>query len=407
LVIAGLILGACSSSSKSTTTSPTAAGGSATTTSGASVTTGGSANCKLSSAPKIIGLFEKKGESVNAIDDFDQGSTMAVDEINSAGGVCGQKIDFVRLPASPIDNNQAKNQFLAAEDQKATIMLGPISSTPIIALAPEVQKAAIPILYMSVCAQCFTGRPAGSEWSFLIRPNNAGIADLQVQYVVGELGKKKIGLSCVDQPFGTQGCDAAAAKIKAAGADVVDRETNATTAQDLTAQVLAFKSKGVDAIIAFNFPNPIVVLANQLADNGVNVPLFAGSSGGIGVASGSVKSAALSNMWGTDDCAPAATADQASKDFAAAYTKKYNKPLPGAGYAAAEAYDGVKLAAAAIAKAGSLNNKAIADALRSIDYKGVCSEYKADSGQGMNHSTVIEQFDAKGIPQIKKTVTVS
>ena len=318
-----------------------------------------------------------------------------------------QKIDWTRLPASPVDTNQAKNQFLAAEDQKATIMLGPISSTPILALAPEVQKAAIPILYMSVCPQCFTGQQAGSEWSFIIRPNNQGIADLQVQYVVGDLGKKKIGLSCVDQPFGTQGCDAAAAKIKAAGAEVVDRETNATTAQDLTAQVLAFKSKGVDAIIAFNFPNPIVVLSNQLADNGVNVPLFGGSSAGIAVASGSVKSAALTNLWGTDDCAPAALADQASKDFAAAYTKKYNKALPGTGYAVAEAYDGVKLAAAAIAKAGSLNDKAIADALRSIDYKGACAEYKADAGQGMNHNTVVEVFDPKGLPQIKKTVAVS
>ena len=255
-------------------------------------------------------------------------------------------------------------------------------------------------------AQCLTGQSAGSEWGFTIRPNNTGIAALQADYIINELKKKKIGLSCVEQPFGQQGCDDAAAKIKELGGEVVARETNATTASDLTAQVLSYKSKGAEAILGFNFPNPMVVLANQLADNGVNIPLFGGSSAGIGVASGSIKPTALANLWGTDDCAPAALADPVSKTFADAYTAKYGKALPGTGYTAAEAYDGVKMAAAAIVQAKSTDPKLVAAALRTISYKGVCATYQANAGQGMHTGTVVEQFDSKGIPVIKKSFVV-
>jgi branched-chain amino acid transport system substrate-binding protein len=400
-----LVASACGDDGESSEPASTTAAGAAAGGGGAATTA--ASNCKLDKAPKLVGLFEKKGESVNAIDDFADGSQMAVDEINAAGGVCGQKIEWERLPSSPTDTNQAKNQFLAALDKKANLILGPISSTPILAIAPEVKKAGVPILYMSVCPQCFTGQEAGSEWSFLIRPNNAGIANLQAEYIVKDLNKKKVGLSCVEQPFGTQGCDAASAKIKELGGEVVARETNATTAQDLVSQVNSFKGKGAEAILAFNFPNPLVVLVNQLADNAVNIPVFGGSSAGIGVASGSVKPAALTNLWGTDDCAPAGLADAESRAFAEAFTKKYNKALPGTGYAVAEAYDGVKLAAAAITQAKSVEPKAIADALRTITHKGVCTTYKANAGQGMHSGTVVEQFDAKGIPQVKKTFTVA
>jgi ABC-type branched-subunit amino acid transport system substrate-binding protein len=72
----------------------------------------------------------------------------------------------------------------------------------------------------------------------------------------------------------------------------------------------------------------------------------------------------------------------------------------------AESYDGVKMLAKAIETANSTDPKKIADALRTMEYKGVCEDYKADVGQGLHHSTYVDQFNADGVAQSKKKVEV-
>jgi branched-chain amino acid transport system substrate-binding protein len=386
-------------SSTSTATSTTAASG------GATGATNAAGTCHIDRPLRFVGLAEKRGESSAAIDDFDEGWQLAVDEINAAGGVCGQKIEYTRIATSPTDANQAKNAFLSALDKKADFVSGPISSTTVLGISSDVKTAGVPVLYMATAPQAFVGAEAGSEWGFVQRPRNSGIADIVAEYAVKDLGKTKIGLLCVDQPYGTQGCDAAQKKIESLGAQVVDRETNSATATDMTSQVLAIKSKGADAVLSLNFPNPMVLFYNQAADNGFNVPIFGFTSAGIGVASGGVKPNALQNVWGTDDCAPAG--DPSAKQFADAYQAKYGKKLPGSGYTVAESYDAVKIAAQAVTTSGSLDPKKIADTMRSETFDGVCENYKADAGQGMHHSSVITQFDTNGLPQVRKTVAIT
>mgnify|MGYP003345528857 CR=1 FL=1 len=52
----------------------------------------------------------------------------------------------------------------------------------------------------------------------------AGLAIAQTDYLVKTLGKKKIGLICATQAFGTQSCDAVKPAIEAAGGQVVSRQ---------------------------------------------------------------------------------------------------------------------------------------------------------------------------------------
>ena len=392
-----LIAAACGDDNESSTSTATTAGGGTGTTAA-----GGGDSCKFDKSMKIIALVEKPPEGPNAIPDFDEGFQLALDDIG--GTVCGQKLEYSRIPASPTDGNQAKNAYLQALDQKPTINVGIPSGTPILSVAPEVAKAQIPFIYFSVTPQAFVGAAngVGSEWGFILRPRNTGIAQIQVDYITKDLGKKNIGLLCANIAFGTQGCDAAAKAIEANGAKVVGREVNETTDTDLTAKVIALKNKNPDGILAFTFPNNLAVFYNQAADNGLNVPIFGGSSAGLIV--GTVKSNARANVWGTDDCVPAS--DAATKDWVAKYEKKFNKKMSGSGYAIAEAYDSIGMAVQAAKTANSLDPKKIADQLRSQTYKGICETYKADPGQGLHHTTHVVQFDANGIAQSKKKLEV-
>jgi branched-chain amino acid transport system substrate-binding protein len=396
-----LLAAACGDDGGSSASTTTKAA-TATTAGGATATT--AAACKLDRPLKIIGLAEKPPEGPQAIPDFANGWDMAIADINAKGGVCGQQVSFERLASSPTDAASAKSGYLTALDKKADITVGVNSSSIVTALAPEVAKAATPHIFMSAPPAIFLGAKdsVGSPWTFVIRPRTSGLADAQAEYLVKDLGKKNIGLLCVNLSFGISSCDAAKIKVEALGAKVVGRETNEPTDTNLTSKILALKNAGADGLLLFSYPNNQVTFYNQMLDNGYAVPNFGGASTALAIATKNVKPEAYANMWGIEDCVP--SVDPNGKTFADAYKAKYNAL---AGYAAAEAYDSIFLAAAAVTKAGSFDKKAIADGLRSINYKGVCTTYKSDTGQGLNQGSSIVSFDATGNWVIKKTVTIA
>jgi branched-chain amino acid transport system substrate-binding protein len=400
-----LVAAACGDDGETSSTTTAASGAGQTTVAGggAGATT---ASCKVDRPMKLVGLAEKPPESANAIPDYANGWELAVTQVNDKGGVCGQKIEFERIPMSPTDVASAKVAYLSALDKKADMTFGMNSSTIVLAVAPEVLKAATPNIYLSAAAQVFIGAAngVGNEWGFVIRPRNNSSAVVQADYLTKDLGKKKIGLLCAIGAFGDSSCGAAKPAIEAAGATVVSQQQAAVDATNLTTQILAFKNAGAEAILAFEFPNPMVVLFNQMADNSLNIPVMGGASAGLAIATKNVKANALPNVLGIDDCVPVAdTANKVAVDFTAAYKAKYNLDP---GYAAAEAYDSVYLAAEALKKAGKLDKKALADALRTITYQGACENYKADAGQGLHHASYIESFDAAGKPKIVKAVSI-
>ena len=397
-----LVAAACGDSGTKAASTTTAAkasgtGGSASGTGGSGATTT-AAGCKLDKAPKLIGLAEKPPEGPNAINDFSNGWDLALDGLT----ICGQKPDYERLPMSPTDAAAAKTNVLSALDKKADVMFGIPSSATILGVAADIKAGGTPIIFSSAGVTTFVGAPnsIGSEWGFVIRPRNVGAASAQAEYLVKDLGKKKVGLICATQAFGSQSCDALKPVIEAAGGTIVSRQDVDQAATNLTTQILALKSAGVDGVLTFIFPNSLVVGYNQAAENGLNVPIFGGASAGLAIATKNVTAAGLKNVWGADDCAP--TLDARAKDFLDKYKAKFAGAIPG--YAAAEAYDEVMFAKAAIEKAGKLDHKAIADAMRTVALKGVCADYSADAGQGLNRAVSIESFDAAGLPKIEKTV---
>jgi hypothetical protein len=272
LLAIALVAAACGDSKE--TSSTTTKANTAATTAGGAATTVAAATCKTDRAMKVVGLAEKPPESANAIPDYANGWELAVTQINDKGGVCGQKIDFERIPMSPTDVATAKVAYLSAIDKKADITFGMNSSTIVLAVAPEVLKAATPNIYLSAASQVFIGAAngVGNEWGFVIRPRNNSSAVMQADYLTKDLGKKKIGLLCAIGAFGDSSCGAAKPAIEAAGATIVSQQSAATDATNLTTQILAFKNAGADAILAFEFPNPMVVLFNQMADNSVQHP---------------------------------------------------------------------------------------------------------------------------------------
>jgi branched-chain amino acid transport system substrate-binding protein len=396
LCVVALVAAACGGDDKSDNAST-----GDTTGSTAAPDSGG---CKLDKPLKVVGLAETTGEGAQAVPYYANGWELGVQKVNDEGGICGQPVDFERVPISPTDNAAAKNQFLSAVDKKADVIMGMPNSATVVALAGDVLRAATPMIWFSSPPNAFLGATGsvGNKYGFLIRPRTTGTTTAQIDYLIKDLGKKKIGLVCVNQTFGQQGCAAAKTAIEAAGGTIVDTETHEITDTNLTSKVLGLKNKGVEGIMAFTFPNTGVTLFNQLADNGVDVPVMTGAIAGLATATGSVKPDGIKNLYGFDDCAPAV--EDRAKDFAAAYKAKFAGKNPS--YSAAQAYDSLSIIKQAVEKAGTADKEAVAEAMKSVDYDGACVHYKADEGNGLSQSAVLETFDATGTPKVVKTVAL-
>lgn len=368
------------------------------TTEGDTTTTeaGGAASFTLDEPMKVILLAEKKGESPAAIAEYFEGATMAIEDLNADGGVGGMDVEFEQIPA-PLDPAKANAALLQAVDKKPTAIVGFPASAQVVAIAPTVEKSGIPTFYISTAG-------VGGEkptWGWTIRPRNTAAAAEVATYAVEELGAKKIGLICVNNPFGTQGCAAAKEAAEKAGADIVAERTNEATATDMTEQVLAMR--GADAVIDFNFPNPLGVAANQMVDNGIDIPHLDGASAEIAVLSGAVKGKAAEKLYGVDDCWPPADDRPEVKEWVERYEAKFgHRP----NYAAAETYDAFMLLAEAVKKAQSTEPDALREAINELTYEGICDPaYKADAQQVLHHRSVIVNFP-NGEPTVKKEFEV-
>jgi branched-chain amino acid transport system substrate-binding protein len=341
---------------------------------------------------KIILLAETTGESPAAVPYYDNGAKMAAEEL-------GDRVEFIRIPA-PLAPAGAENAFQQARDQDPHAIIGFPASSQGIAVSESIKSAGIPFFTLSSGEQLVKNGPNGANNLFLIRPVDTLTFTAQAEYAIDTLKKKKIGLVCVDNATGVNGCNAAKKVIQAKqGVEIVAERTNSTTATDLTEQATAMQD--ATAILDYNFPNPLGVISNQLVDNGINVPHVDGASAGIIAAGGIVKDKAATNLKGTDDCVPTADKSSKVKKWVSDYEAMFGDPPI---YSAAQTYDTVKLIAAAAKRAGSTDPAKLNRAIASISYDGICADYKADNLNVLQHTANIVKFNAEGKESIAKSL---
>jgi branched-chain amino acid transport system substrate-binding protein len=343
---------------------------------------------------KLVLLAETAGESAQAVPEFANGAELAVDDLKG-------KVEVQRIPA-PLAASGAQNALLQGFDARPAGIIGFPASSQLVPLGQRIGQEGIPFISLSAAEEAQKGGPSGADNLFLVRPLNSLIARQEANYVADLKPKpKRVGLLCVDNPFGTSGCAEAKRVLEKERIRVTVERTNATGATDLTEQALAMEN--VDVVMDFNFPNPLAVFAKQLIDNGIDVPHVDGASAGISVRGGAIRGKAAANLTGVDDCVPTQDKRSKVKKWVREYRQKFDSDPQ---YNAAETYDAVQMFNAAVRKAGSTDPAAIISELRGLEYDGICTKYKADDTNVLNHAADLVKFDANGKLKIIKHFTV-
>lgn len=234
---------------------------------------------------KFGALYPFSGQLALLGEESARGLEIAVDEINAAGGIQGEKVVLVRGDA--VDNNQAIGEArrLISLEQVAAIF-GTYSSARSIAASQVAELSGIPYFELGAVADEVTGR--GLKYLFRTNPYAADmgkmIVDMVADKIAPGIGKKpeelKIGIIYEDSSYGTSVSTHQANYAKERGLNVAVSSGYPAATVDMSSLVLELKQAGVDVVLQTSYQNDSVLFLQQANEAGYKPAAVIGGGGG-------------------------------------------------------------------------------------------------------------------------------
>ncbi|HYG57161.1 MAG TPA: ABC transporter substrate-binding protein [Symbiobacteriaceae bacterium] len=204
------------------------------------------------------------------------GSQLAVDKINAAGGVGGRQLKLISYDTKG-DVTEAINAYnRLVEQDKVVAVLGPPTSNIGIALAPLTDQKKVPILGDFIDERATTPQPGkAAKYMFLGEPSAAQQAELMADYALKKLGLKKFAM-LYDQSnaFAVSMAGPFEKYVKANGGEVVASQTFQKGDKEYRAQLSRIKEANPDALYIPNYAQENALAAQQARELGIKATLL-------------------------------------------------------------------------------------------------------------------------------------
>jgi branched-chain amino acid transport system substrate-binding protein len=332
-------------------------------------------------APIKIGLVAAlSGQSALSGEGITRGLTMAINEINAAGGVLGRKIELVRRDD---ESNPAKGQLAARElidSEHCAVLFGGIDSPVSLAIVPLANEMHTPLMGVWAAATKITQNGANPNYAFRVSAVDALVDKRLLAYAVTKHGAKAPGLMLINNGWGESNRAGLTATAEQTGVKLAGIEKFEEQDADLSPQASRLKAAGADSVILVANAAPGALAVKAIQRLGWAPPVIShwGISGGqfpqlAGSAAKNVEFVQTYSFFGKQN----AVGTKLIEGMKAAYpdVKGPGDILPPVGVA--NAYDAMHLTALAIAKAGSVEGAKIREGFYAIDtYDGLIKTYK-------------------------------
>lgn len=326
------------------------------------------ASCKTGGGGDLIKIGEfasLTGKEATFGTSAHEGTLLAVEEINAAGGVLGKKLDLLT------EDNQTKagetanavNKLISKDGVVA--LLGEVASSRSMEAAPIAQQNGIPMI-----SPASTNPAVTKEGDCIFRVcftdefQGAALAN----FATGTIKAAKVAvLTDVKSDYSKGLAKSFKTKLAANGGKLgVELDYNGGD-KDFKGQLTAIKNDAPDAIFLPGYYNDVALICIQAKQLGITAPIF----GGDGWESESLvtigKEAVNGNYFSTHCSAEQATPEM--KVFVESYRKRFNGKTPDA--MAVLGYDSAKVLADAIRRAGTTESSALRTAIATTkDFKG-------------------------------------
>jgi len=310
-----------------------------------------------------------------------RGYAIALEEINAEGGVFGRPLalDFYDDQGKPDIAIQGAGKLV--DQDHVPVVIGSGGSETALALVPVMTSKQVPLVVSTATADNILEQK--SPWVFRLSASSANVAAALVDFLKNHGAPKTMAVVYENTNFG-QATVAAMRKAAAnGGIAIVDEEAYNASAMSYSPMLQRVKEKKPEVLLFASYLLDGAALMRQSRQVGLNPRFFTAAPGGFGTAEfptedkGAGKDAEYTiaaSQWVPQGKWPG------SREFDEKFFARYGAHPA---YQAMQAYAALKVVAAAIKQAKSLDPVAIRDALKNvrIESSAYGPIHFADNGQ--------------------------
>jgi branched-chain amino acid transport system substrate-binding protein len=325
------------------------------------------------------------------------GFKLAAEEVNAKGGIkVGGKTYKVALKIYDTHCNSAAGasamQRLASVD-RVPVVLGELCSSVAAAEAPIAKDFKVPLILTVPTGPSLTR--GGNPYLFRVNSHAALLNKGLAAFIIAK-GWTPISYIAWNNDAGRGG-------VRTLGAQLPKNIKNAYTGYfnvgevDFSSHISNIRAKKAKAVILLMDEEPGSLAIKQIRASGLNIQLIGTLAMGSNRFLKRLDKKSISGMVQYSAFPPKADVPRI-KNFSSLYEKKYGEEAHGF---AAQSYDGLMIALAAMQKAGTVSGRTkIRDALAKMDYTGVMGRIKFDKKGQASPPVYITEWCADGTRRI-------
>jgi branched-chain amino acid transport system substrate-binding protein len=349
----------------------------------------GSSNNNTSNASDVIKVGEfasLTGKEAAFGQSSHAGTTLAVDDLNAAGGVLGKKVQLTTEDDQSQAGQPSTDVRKLISDDGVVAILGEVASSRSLEAAPICQSSQIPMISPSSTNPKVT---QVGDYIFRVCFIDPFQGTVMANFATKTLKMKTAAvLTDVTSDYSEGLAKFFKESFTANGGKIVAEQNYSGGDKDFSAQLTAIKAANPDGIFIPGYYTEVGLIALQARQLGITVPLF-GGDGWDGKPLLSIGGSAVEGTYFSDHFSPYDT-NAVVQDFVKKYQAKYNA-TPDA--MAALGYDSFMLLADAIKRAGTTDGPKVRDALAATkNFPGVTGDITIDADRNASKPAVIIQI---------------
>jgi branched-chain amino acid transport system substrate-binding protein len=353
---------------------------------------------KATQEPVKIGLVAAlTGESALSGEAITRGLTVAINEVNAAGGLLGGRP--LKLITRDDESNPAKGVAAARElieQEKVAVVFGGLDSPVSLAMLPVFHELKTPYMGVWAAATNITRNDFEPNYAFRVSANDNLVDKFLLQHAKDKYKVSKVGLILINNPWGESNQKGFEEWSKKLGIQIAGVEKFNEEDTDVTAQLTRLKNSGAEALMLVANAAPAAQVMRSLTRINWDIPIIShwGISGGrftelAGDIAGKVEFVQTYSFFDTQSNVGQKVLKELNNKYQLKQPSEILAPV-----GVANAYDALMLTSKAIAQAKSTEGEQLREAFLNLpQYKGLIKTYqqpfKADNHDALNENDYI------------------
>jgi branched-chain amino acid transport system substrate-binding protein len=321
------------------------------------------------------------------------GFTLAVEEINRAGGIAGREIRVVEGDTAD-SNSVATNALRRVLDSEPLALMGPIFGTQVLAMSPAIKQAEVPMMYSAGTVEV---SEQGNDLLFGLHPSDAVAAEAMTKFAVDELGLNSVALEIVNNEYGHGAGSIIKKTLEEQGAELTAEASHGLADKDLSGQLSTLLGSKPEGVIFWGHPGDTATGMQQIHARGYAGTKLGATATLLPSTLSLVSPEESAGWYGETVALPTASEDPEAQEWVKRFEQRFGR-APTAFDTIA--YDGGIMMAKAMEAAleklpdGSVEElrAAVRDELAGVSHEGIGTNYDFDEKGRGAHSFLIAQI---------------